>query len=226
MLYLAICTEGENSEPAFISELDRVLRGQSINESGVDVSVVTVPLKGVHGHTKIIEAADNTLNLDAQRATDGPLSEFSNDDSLEKWLICDYDYMEKHNVKLEDFRTDVEKAGYELVVNKPNFEFFVLTVLGGIDAANSERPSNYEAAINRAIDDMNTFNKTTKSFSEGMMVPKYSKRRHAAPVFFGKLLDYNPELIDEFCKSKFDTAAEHFSEMVKIIERMRELRNS
>lgn len=30
MLYLAICTEGENSEPAFIKELDRVFSGQSI----------------------------------------------------------------------------------------------------------------------------------------------------------------------------------------------------
>lgn len=76
MLYLAICTEGRNSEPAFIKELDRVLGGQSTNQGDASVAVVSVPLNGVHGHNKIIEAANTALDIDLQKKTDGPLSDF------------------------------------------------------------------------------------------------------------------------------------------------------
>lgn len=104
MLYLAVCTEGENSEPAFIRELDRVLDGQSTNQGDTSVAVIPVPLNGVHGHNKIIEAANAALDIDLQKKTDGPLSDFSSVDILERWLICDYDYMEKHGVIFEEFK--------------------------------------------------------------------------------------------------------------------------
>jgi hypothetical protein len=225
MLYLVVCTEGENSEPAFIEELDRISRGQSINEDGVDVSVVTISLKGIHGHTKIIEAANAALDFDSQKKTDGPLSDFScEDDSLEKWLICDYYYMEKHGVDLGDFRKKVAEAGYELVLNRPNFEFFVLAVLTDVDSASNEQPSNYEIAINNAVDSVNAANRINKGFYDGMRIPKYSKKHHAVPLFFGKLLDYSPELIDKFCTLKFDPSLDRFSEMSRIIKRIRELR--
>ena len=227
MLYLAICTEGENSEPAFINELDRIFSGQSINQSGASVAVVSVPLNGVHGHNKIIEAANEALDLDLQKRIDGPLSDFSSEnDSLEKWLICDYDYMKKHGVNLDNFREKVAEAGYELVLNRPNFEFFVLAVLADIDIALNEPPSNYETAINNAVDSVNAANKVNKGFYEGMCIPKYSKKRHAVPLFFGKLLDYSPELIDRFCNLEFDLSSDHFSEMSKIINRIKELRSN
>ena len=225
MLYLAICTEGENSEPAFIRELDRAFSGQSINQSGASVAVVPVPLNGVHGHNKIIEAANEALDLGFQKRIDGPLSDFSNGDNLEKWLICDYDYMEKHGVILEEFEMMVHEAGYKLVVNRPNFEFFVLALLAGLDVAVAESPSNYENAINAASETINASN-IEKGFSDGMMIPKYSKRHYAVPTFFGKLLDYNQDLVEEFCKIKFDKASERFTDMAKIINRIKELRNS
>lgn len=224
MLYLAICTEGENSEPAFIRELDRVFGGQSVNQSGASVSIIPVPLNGVHGHNKIVEAADRALSLDIQRRTDGPLGDFSDDDVLEKWLICDYDYMEKHGITLREFREMVHTAGYELVVNRPNFEFFVLTLLVGLERAMTELPSNYERAIDVAIEAINAAN-AEKGFSDGMMIPKYSKKHYAAPMFFGKLLDYNQELIEAFQETIFDEQSEYFTDMAKIIGRIRELRN-
>ncbi|MBR6168949.1 RloB domain-containing protein [Candidatus Saccharibacteria bacterium] len=225
MLYLAICTEGENSEPAFIRELDRAFSGQSINQSGASVAVVPVPLNGVHGHNKIIEAANEALDLGFQKRTDGPLCDFSNGDNLEKWLVCDYDYMEKHGVILEEFEIMVHEAGYELVINRPNFEFFVLALLAGLDVAVAESPSNYENAINAAAETINASN-IEKGFSDGMMIPKYSKRHYAVPTFFGKLLDYNKDLVEGFCKIKFDKASERFTDMAKIINRIKELRNS
>lgn len=224
MLYLVICTEGENSEPAFIGELDRIFSGQSVNQSSTSVTVVPVPLNGVHGHSKIIEAANEALDLGPQKRTNGPLSDFADGDNLERWLICDYDYMKKHGVILEEFEKMVCEAGYNLIVNRPNFEFFVLALLVGQDAAIVESPSNYENAINIATKAINASN-AEKGFSDGMMIPKYSKRRYAVPTFFGKLLDYNQELISEFCKIKFDNASEHFTDMAKIINRIRELRN-
>lgn len=225
MLYLAVCTEGENSEPAFIRELDRVLGGQSTNQGDASVAVVSVPLNGVHGHNKIIEAANAALNIDLQKKTDGPLSDFSNeDDILERWLICDYDYMEKHGVIFEEFKKMIHEADYNLVINRPNFEFFVLTLLAGLETAIAESPSNYMNAINIAAKDINASN-TKKRFSDGMMIPKYSKRCYAIPIFFGKLFDYNRELIDEFCKIRFDDSSKRFSDMSKIINRIKELRN-
>ena len=225
MLYLAICTEGENSEPAFIKELDRVFSGQLINQSGASVAVVPVPLNGVHGHNRIIEAANEALDLGLQKRTDGPLSDFSTGDNLERWLICDYDYMEKHGVVLEDFKEMVREAGYNLVINRPNFEFFVLALLAGAEAAIAESPSNYENAINAAAEAINISN-AKKDFSDGMMIPKYSKRHYAAPNFFGKLFDFNRELIEDFCKINFDDSSERFSDMSKIINRIKELRSS
>ena len=225
MLYLAICTEGENSEPAFIKELDRVFSGQSINQSGASVAVVPVPLNGVHGHNRIIEAANEALDLGLQKRTDGPLSDFSTGDNLERWLICDYDYMEKHGVVLEDFKEMVREAGYNLVINRPNFEFFVLALLAGAEAAIAESPSNYENAINAAAEAINISN-AKKDFSDGMMIPKYSKRHYASPNFFGKLFDFNRELIEDFCKINFDDSSERFSDMSKIINRIKELRSS
>lgn len=225
MLYLAICTEGENSEPVFIKELDRIFSGQSINQSGASVAVVSVPLSGVHGHNKIIEAANAALDLGLQKKMDGPLSDFSTGDDLERWLICDYDYMESHGVILEEFKMMVSESGYNLVINRPNFEFFVLTLLAGVEAAVAESPSNYENAINAAAKAINTSN-IEKGFSDGMMIPKYSKKHYAVPVFFGKLFDYNRELIDVFCKIEFDDSSERFSDMSKIINRIRELRGN
>lgn len=225
MLYLAICTEGENSEPAFIKELDRVFSGQSINQSGASVAVVPVPLNGVQGHNRIIEAANEALDLGLQKRTDGSLSDFSTGDNLERWLICDYDYMEKHGVVLEDFKEMVREAGYNLVINRPNFEFFVLALLAGAEAAIAESPSNYENAINAAAEAINISN-AKKDFSDGMMIPKYSKRHYAAPNFFGKLFDFNRELIEDFCKINFDDSSERFSDMSKIINRIKELRSS
>lgn len=225
MLYLAICTEGENSEPAFINELDRIFSGQSINQSGASVAVVPVPLNGVHGHNKIIEAANAALDLGLQKKTDGPLSDFSTGDNLERWLICDYDYMENHGVVLEEFKEMVHEAGYNLVINRPNFEFFVLALLAGAETAMVESPSNYESAINAAAKAINASN-AEKGFSDGMMIPKYSKKHYAVPTFFGKLFDYNRELIDDFCKIEFDDSSERFSDMSKIINRIKELRSN
>lgn len=225
MLYLAICTEGENSEPAFIKELDRIFSGQSINQSGASVVVVPVPLNGVHGHNKIIEAANTVLDLGLQKKTDGPLSDFSTGDDLERWLICDYDYMESHGVVLEEFKKMVHESGYNLVINRPNFEFFVLALLAGPETAVAELPSNYENAIDVAAKAINISN-TKKGFSDGMMIPKYSKKHYAVPIFFGKLFDFNRELIDDFCKIEFDYSSNRFSDMAKIINRIKELRNN
>ena len=58
------------------------------------------------------------------------------------------------------------------------------------------------------------------------MIPKYSKRHYAAPNFFGKLFDFNRELIEDFCKINFDDSSERFSDMSKIINRIKELRSS
>ena len=165
-----------------------------------------------------------SLEKDEEFFLSNTLNESKISDNSKKMIICDYDYMEKHGIIFEEFKKMIHEAGYNLVINRPNFEFFVLTLLAGLETAISESPSNYMNAINIAAKGINASN-TKKGFSDGMMIPKYSKRCYAIPIFFGKLFDYNRELIDEFCKIRFDDSSKRFSDMSKIINRIKELRN-
>lgn len=206
-----ICTEGESSEPAFIKNYGRCIFGQTCP----DAIIIEIPLRGNHGHTKIFDAADEAIRKESE-SENSFLSIIGEDGDviLKQIIICDYDKMEKHGISEEEFRKVAERRGYQVVINKPNFEFFVLAYLTNTEYALQIKPEKYEVEINKAIDVLNEKNHITKGFPNSLNIPHYSKNKYAANKFFAKLLDYNiVELDRSFCAQKSDLAKAGYTQM-------------
>lgn len=224
MLHLLICTEGEVSEPSYIFALQKAIASQAPRQHTFDVEVIPIPLKGNHGHRKIVQRAEQLI---AAYCAD-PDSLVSIDDApqIEKWLICDFDKMDRRGVNLDSLRQEAKQYGYEgLIINKPNFEFFVLLHFLPLKDAKAVKINRYQLVINEAISVLNQRNIADKGFSTAMNVPRYShpKNRHAAERFFGALLLNNPELIDFVIKNGGKPTDARFSAMPLLIKRLRQI---
>lgn len=217
MICLVVCTEGDSSEPAAIREFSILAAGQTYPEP----DVFTVPLGGNQGHKKLFENADRKVAELKDPHSDSVLSLASDADTVEKWVICDYDVMDKNGISEEEFRKSAREAGYEVVINKPNFEFFVLALLTGLEYATSIKPKDYIIEIDKAVKRLNDKNIEEKGFSDTMTIPPYSKNKHVAEKFFGNMFNYNPDLIKNFR----DTIGsdEKYTEMARILQRITEV---
>ena len=175
---------------------------------------------GNHGHTKIFDAADEAIQK--ERESEDSLLSLIDEDSdivLKRIIICDHDKMEKHGISEEQFRKTAAERDYQVVINKPNFEFFVLAYLTSIEYALHTKPENYEIEINKAVDTINEQNHKAKNFPKSLDIPHYSKNKYAADIFFAKLLDYNmAELDQEFrvCSNK-DLTKDGYTQMGDIM---------
>lgn len=220
MIILVICTEGESSEPNYIKALKAVLFGTSAR-STMNVEVVPVPLGGNHGHKKIFEKADKELE---RRKEDNYsiLSAVDTEDTIEKWMIVDYDKMEKHNISEPDFRRKASEFGYNLVINKPNFEFFVLCNFMSYEEASKIATKDFCNTLNDEISDYNIKHGFDKPERSALRLPKYAKNKNIAEELFWKLLDQNPELIDTMSQNNSigTNISSRYSEMWKIIKRI------
>jgi len=221
MLFVLVCTEGEASEPACIDELHKVLKTQRPQSGEVFVEILTIPLGGNQGHRKIIDKAERQIAITAQDP-EKLLSFAQDEDEQVKWLICDHDKMDEAGVDIKEFREHVKEAGYTLVMNKPNFEFFVVALLVGIEVAQTLKPKEYADVIEREIEALNTRNRSEKGFSENMMIPPYSKKRYVSIDFFAKLLGYHPELLHSLPEVEIDDNA-NFTEMPKLINALKKI---
>lgn len=219
MLFVLVCTEGDVSEPVCIEELHKVLKGQRPQSGEAFVEIVTIPLGGNQGHKKIIAKAEREIGLVAQDS-ERLLSLAQEDDERQKWLICDHDKMDQAGIDLQDFRTQVAAAGYTLVMNKPNFEFFVLALLIGIDAAQDVKQKDYADVIEREIESLNQRNRKEKGFTDNMMIPPYSKKKYVSIDFFGKLMHYHPELLQGLTETEVNDSV-NFTEMPKLINALK-----
>lgn len=117
MLYFLIAVEGE-SEKGPIKALVRKLAAQASNSYG-RVEIVPISVGGNHGYRRLVEVATNSVN---NYLTD-PGNCYEKDDVVEKWLVCDYDDMDKMGVTRDEFKNMAEAEGFSLVISKPRFEF-------------------------------------------------------------------------------------------------------
>ncbi|MCL2371565.1 RloB family protein [Candidatus Saccharibacteria bacterium] len=219
MLFVLICTEGEVSEPAYINALKAAIIAQAPQNAG-QVEVEALDLQGNQGHTALISRANEKV----ADYTDIEDSYIGEGDTVEKWIICDYDKMHERGVSIEDLRQDARDAGFELIINRPNFELFILLHFMSIDEAVGIRPSQYETIINQKTDELNSRNLVEKvGFTSAMNAPTYSKNRYHARTYFGQLMSRNPELIDLVASIECDTAWNAYSEMPKIVVRIKEI---
>lgn len=223
MLIVLVCTEGEVSEPAYIKALKSTYSGQAPSAKLAAVEILPLPLGGNQGHVKLIETANEKVS---QAETDQEsilsLMEEYDDTECEKWLICDYDDMDKHGVEIDELRQKAEESGYHLVINKPNFEAFVLMHFISVDKIAKLDPKSYKGEINRQVDLLNTKN-LEKGFTKTMLTPPYAKKKYHAETFFGSLLPQNIELINEVLLHKPEYDKTCFSEMPTIIARLKDI---
>lgn len=220
MLILIVCTEGESSEPAFIRQYGRCALGQI----HPDIEIVEIPLGGNHGHKKIFEIANKKIE-ELKQSDDSILSliDPESDIALQKIIICDYDKMEKHGITEDDFRNAAAENEFQLIINKPNFEFFILAYLTNFEYASKIKPSNYLAEINTAIDVLNKENHSVKGLSEALNIPHYDKNRYASEKFFSNLLEYNrSELDQKFCTHEPCIQEGQYTQMKNLITLIQE----
>src|SRR3990167_3426593 len=193
MLFVLVCTEGKVSEPECIKAFLSIMPSQ-IPQAGEEyVDVVPVPLNGNHGYKILIEKAEEQIEiLENDEESMLFLAQDLDDGSeKEKWLVCDYDQLDSSGITYEEFERSVKDAGYTLIMNKPNFEYFILAVLSDWKTADSTSKSKYEDKINSLIDKLNESNKVEKHFTDAQKIPYYSKKLHVAEKSFGMLFQYN-----------------------------------
>jgi hypothetical protein len=224
MLFILICTEGDNSEPECLTALDTSLKNGQVPQEVIKfVEVLPIPLGGNQGHVKLVAKANKQVGImenDPDSLLHLALSE--NEAECDKWIVCDYDALDDADITLEELRQQASKAGYKLVVNKPKFEYFVLCLLIGNDLACKIEPGHYSTEINKQIDALNDRNKNEKGFTDFMDIPHYSKKKYITREFFGKLFSYNIELLDNLPDNHLEDD-DQFTEMLDLIKAIRSL---
>jgi hypothetical protein len=224
VLFVLICTEGDNSEPECLVALDASLKNGQVPQEVVRfVEVLPIPLGGNQGHTKLVEKANEQvkiMEMDPDSLLHLALAEVEAE--CDKWIVCDYDALDESKITLDELRDQASKAGYRLVVNKPKFEYFVLCLLIGTDAASKVEPGRYFVEINKQVDVLNERNKTEKGFTDAMNIPHYSKKKYVTREFFGKLFSHNIELLDNLPDENSDEG-DQFTEMSRLINAIQSL---
>lgn len=222
MLFVLICTEGDNSESECLTALDASLKNGQVPQEVIRfVEVLPIPLGGNQGHVKLVEKANKQVET-MERDPNSLLHLALSEDGAEhdKWIVCDYDALDDANITLQELRQQASEAGYKLVVNKPKFEYFVLCLLIGAEDANKVESGHYFVEINKRIDDLNKQNKTQKGFTDAMSIPHYSKKKYVTRELFGKLFSYNIELLDNLPVEHSDEDSQ-YTEMHCLINAIR-----
>ncbi len=194
--------------------------GQAPANLSRNIEVLPLPLGGNHGHARLVATANEVV---ATYSRDGVISLAGDEDVIERWIVVDHDDMEKYGVTPEQLREEAQSAGFTLIINKPNFEFFVLAVLSDLDTALTTSKEQFKSKINTLIKSLNESDESQKGFSKEMFMPKYSKKRHVAEKLFGRMLGYHPELIEKMNSLEVNTRAEKYSEMPRVTQRITEL---
>ena len=220
MLYLIIALEGISEKNLVEAFTERIV-GQT--PGGYRrIEIVPFSIDGNHGYTRLVEIANSFV----EKYKNDPENCIEPDDVIEKWLVFDYDDIESKKITLEVLRKQAAEEGFACVVSKPNFEFFVLAVLGGYEYAKKVNPANYVGEINRIIDKINEQDFREKEwFTNAMKIVPYSKRSFQNKDCFLYILQNHPELFsfDEITLKMTETSGGCYSEVPILLKRIFEL---
>jgi hypothetical protein len=211
MLFVLICTEGRVSEPQYIKAYCRATEGQSAARRRVEV--VPLSTEGNQGHAELINKANEVLSAFIAN----PENCIEESDAVEKWLVCDFDDMQ---INMGELRRQAEENAYSLVINKPNFEYFVMSHFYSPAEIASVNKRDFAQKINAKVAKLNKQDWVT----EVTKLPPYSKKEHHAADFFGKLLSYGgDEMIERVRSISMSENGGNFTEMPKLIARIDEI---
>ena len=218
MLYLLIAVEGE-SERGLISALVKKLAAQAPIRYG-KIEVVPISVGGNHGYKRLVEIAENSINAYIAN----PDHCFESGDDIEKWLVCDYDDMDNKGITRSELLEKANKKGFELIISKPNFEFFILATLSSFEHATKVDPSHYIFEINQQIKQINEKNIKEKPWiTDSMRIPKYGKRTQQCENCLGVIFSFYPDLLERMREERDSDEGDKYSEMPRLIKRIYEL---
>lgn len=215
MLYLVIAVEGV-SEKNLIEEYVYSLLGQT--PGGYRrIEIVPFSVGGNHGYTKLVKTANSFVKT----YRNDPWHCIEPDDVIEKWLVFDYDDIEEKDITLEELKKQAAESGFTCVVSKPNFEFFILSILGGYEYAVKINPDNYIGEINSLINKLNEKDVLEKEwFTDAMKIIPYSKRTYQSGKCFAGILQQHPELFEKILEENDSVKGERYSEMPNLLKRI------
>ena len=223
MIIIAICTEGESSEPNYLGAYRKTIFGTTPNLKA-RFEINPNPLSGNQGHSEAIFKKAEVELQKAKNDKENLLSITSEEDRIEKWLIVDYDRMEKHGVKETEFRRLAEENGYNIIINRPNFEFFVLCHFIPVEEAKEIKNEEIKIQINEEIKKYNKSHGYSTNNNQALKLPLYSKKRYVSKDLFDKLMAENIKLLKMIEKKGFTYGDKnHYSEMYKLFNRINNL---
>lgn len=223
MLYVFVCTEGQSSELGYIKALINKHKSQVPLAKSALMEVIPLSLDGNQGHTKLFDKAN-------QKITSHMLGLYGVNDYLqpndkeEKWLICDYDNMDKNRITMDSLQKEAVMSGYKIIINKPNFEYFTLLNFLEPSKVINIKTKDFISEINKQVKIVNERNKIRFPNTDCYVIPNYNKKIYCSNLFFDRMLSFAPLANKIFTDSDTIIDSENrFSEMGKIINRVKKL---
>ncbi|MDO4271610.1 MAG: hypothetical protein Q4C83_01330 [Candidatus Saccharibacteria bacterium] len=211
--FVFIFTEGTSSEVAFINALRAYLNNNHTGGIRPQIELCLYSLEGNQGYSvqKINDIAQEYI--DAYKA-----NELLNGDiDCRKLIICDHDCMDRYGTNEEKFIREMSALSFEVFISKPNFEFFVLACLIGIEKAVDITPRNYEKEINQQITRINS--DKPPGFTDSMNIPPYSKEKYVADKFMDRLFRYKGiEVMEDIRAMREYSNSKRYTQLPEFIE--------
>ena len=221
MHYLLVAVEGE-TEKELLNAFLKTRIGQAPEKYG-QIEVVPISVGGNHGYTRLVETASAKIDQYLVNPENCYEPVY---DKVEKWLVFDYDDIEKKNITLKELITKARAAGFSCTVSRPNIEFFILSLLKGHNFAARTHQSNYGQEINRAINLLNRVAAAKMpNYSAVTRIPPYNKKAHQCRACLWMLFASHPELIDATIKQAKLGDNLCYSELPRLLKRILDILN-
>jgi hypothetical protein len=212
---LILLTEGESSEPNFLKEYIATQTSEPLEKQ--TLPPIIIPIEGnITNIPNIIERCNQKI-ADSKELNE--IKEmFGNEIKFDKYLIIDFDTMtDEQYIKLIE---DCKNLKHTLIVSKPNFEFFILSMLIGVDNAQNIKPSEYIHKIDNEIKYLWQKFKITHSNK----IP-YQKNKIVSLKFFSSIFTYFPNIVNEASNLNFNKKNKNWSDMPKLLIKLNKLYN-
>ena len=223
MELILICTEGESSEPACITEYIRSI-DLSFNGSKLGIRVEVLPIGGTCGYIHMVEHANKTVleyvnneeNFVDEELRNIVLGKAQNSDDFKvtKFAVFDTDKLSESKITLESLKEEFQGAGFIPLANHPNIEGMATLLFSDADQLQGLDPTNIKA----------TLRDKARIYVEacgGLALPEYSKKSYVAKNWFSSVFNYDPELRDRALELPSDPIMDYYSEMSVLFSYLR-----
>ena len=209
MICVLACVEGESTEPNIVDGIVRFLRSQRPLDAYGKVEIVPLSLGGNHGHRALVERAIEKANEYLEE-----YEIMAPSDEIRKYLVVDYDKLDKHGVDFTQFRDDVISSGFIPIVTRPKIEYFIARLFYDEEDLIGLSVAKIDEKVEEGI----------KRFNEGKdavcTIPPYSKQKPAAERCLQTIFNLDPAFLERARNIEAKSSGEYFTELPILIEEM------